>query len=304
MISRRHLLQAMGLPVVASLLPQHLFAESNAFITKKIPSSGEMLNVIGMGTSRTFNHLDNPDMHSQLLEVLKDFFSMGGQMVDSSPMYGSAETLFGNLLKQLPKQDKIFAASKVWTDGQTEGVAAIEQSRQRMAVDTMDLMQVHNLRDWEIHMTTLKEMKASGDIRYTGITTSRESQYDEFEKVMKNEPLDFIQINYSLGERKVEQRIFPLAAEKGIAVIINRPFQRGRLFSATKGKELPEFVKEFGCSSWAQFFLKFVVSHPAVTCAIPATSKPKHMKDNMLAQQGRLPDAAERQKMIEIMNSL
>ena len=304
MISRRNLLQAMGLPLVASLLPHQLFAESSAFIAKKIPSSGEMLNVIGMGTSRTFNHLDNTDMHPQLLEVLKDFFTMGGQMIDSSPMYGSAETLFGNLLKQLPKQDNIFAASKVWTDGEKEGIAAIEESRKRMAVDKMDLMQVHNLRDWEIHMQTLMAMKAAGDIRYTGITTSRERQYDDFEKVMRAEPLDFIQINYSFGEREVEERILPLAAEKGIAVIINRPFQRGRLFSATKGKALPEFVKEFGCTSWAQFFLKFVVSHPAVTCAIPATSKPSHMKDNMLAQQGRLPNAEERQKMIEFMAAL
>ena len=304
MISRRRLLQSMGLPVVASLLPQQLLAETNRFIAKKIPSSGEMLNVIGMGTSRTFNHLDNTDMHTQLLEVLTDFFSMGGQMIDSSPMYGSAETLFGNLLKQLPKQDKVFAASKVWTDGEQEGIIAIEESRKRMAVDTMDLMQVHNLRDWEIHMQTLKAMKAAGDIRYTGITTSRERQYEDFERVMDSEQLDFIQINYSFGERRVEDRILPLAAEKGIAVIINRPFQRGRLFTATKDKALPEFVKEFGCTSWAQFFLKFVVSHPAVTCAIPATSKPKHMKDNMLAQQGRLPDTKERQKMIEFMASL
>ncbi len=304
MISRRTVLQAMGLPALATLVPHQLVAASDTFIAKKIPSSGEMLNVIGMGTSRTFNHLDNPEMHPQLLKVLQDFFALGGQMIDSSPMYGSAETLFGNLLKQLPKQDKIFAASKVWTDGEQAGIAAVAESRKRMAVDKMDLMQVHNLRDWEIHIESLKEMKESGEIRYTGITTSRDSQYDDFERVMRAEPLDFIQINYSFGERKAEEKILPLAQERGIAVIINRPFLRGRLFSATKGKELPEFVNEFGCTSWAQFFLKFVVSHPAVTCAIPATSKPKHMKDNMLAQQGRLPDSKQRQMMLDFMNSL
>ena len=241
MINRRNLLKAISLPALATVVPTQLLAEPSEYIAKKIPATGEMLNVIGMGSSRTFNHLDNAQMHPQLLEVLSDFFSMGGQMIDSSPMYGSAETLLGNLIRQLPKQDNIFAASKVWTDGEKAGLEAIEQSRTRMAVDKMDLMQVHNLRDWQTHMKTLYALKEAGDIRYTGITTSRERQYEDFAAVMRSESLDFIQINYSFGEREAEKTIFPLAQEKGIAVIINRPFKEVSC-------SLPQKVKHFRSS--------------------------------------------------------
>lgn len=309
MISRRRLLQALSVPAVAplvsnGLLPNQLLAEETSFISKKIPSSGALLNVIGIGSSRTFNHLNNPNMHAQLLEVLKLFFAMGGQMIDSSPMYGSAEKLLGKLLSELPPDQDIFAASKIWTDGEKAGIDAVETSRSRMAVDKMDLMQIHNLRDWKTHIKSLRKMKEEGQIDYIGITTSFEKQYADFEAVMRSEPLDFIQVNYNFGERVVEDTILPLAHEKNIAVIVNRPFQRGRQFSATRGVELPEFAKEFQCSTWAQFFLKFVVSHPFVNCAIPATSNPEHIKDNMLAQTGRLPTSAEREQMISFMKTL
>jgi diketogulonate reductase-like aldo/keto reductase len=304
MINRRQLLQLVGASALTPAITGKLMAQPTAYISKKIPSSGAALNVIGMGSSRTFNYLNNPDFHDQLLEVLKLFFAMGGQMIDSSPMYGSAEKLLGELLRQLPPNDQLFAASKIWTDGEKEGIEAVETSRSRMAVEKMDLMQIHNLRDWRTHIRSLRTMKEAGKIDYIGITTSFENQYTDFEAVMRSEPLDFIQINYNFNERIAEKTILPLANEKGIAVIVNRPFQRGRLFSMTRGLPIPEFAQQFGCTSWAQFFLKFVVSHPFVNCAIPATSKPKHMQDNMLAQTGRLPTPAEREQMISFMKKL
>ena len=267
-------------------------------IMKKIPSSGEMIPIVGMGTSRTFDQMDNKQMHPQLLEVLVEFFAKGGTVIDSSPMYGSAETMLGALLAMLDNKPDYFAASKIWTDGKDAGAKAVDESCQRMNVETMDLMAVHNLRDWQIHIETLKELKAKGKVRYIGITTSRARQYDEFEKVMSSQPLDFVQLNYNLGEREAEQRLLPLAQENGIAVMVNRPFQRASLFGQVKGRELPGYAKDLGITSWGQFFLKFIVSHPAVTCVIPATSKAKHMRDNMQAQFGELPDANLRQKML------
>lgn len=299
MMNRRDLIKLIGAVTAAGNLPSAYGSmPENTPITKKIPSSGEAIPVVGMGTSRTFDQIDNKGMHEQLLNVLVTFFKQGGTVIDSSPMYGSAEMMLGYLLAKLDTKPDYFAASKIWTYGKEAGIKAVADSADRMGVDTMDLMAVHNLRDIDIHMETLKEMKAAGKIRYIGITTSRTRQYEDFEKVMKAQPLDFVQLNYSLGERESEQRLLPLAQENGIAVMVNRPFQRAQMFGRVKGKALSGYAAELGITSWAQFFLKFIISHPAVTCVIPATSKVKHMHDNMQAQFGELPDANLRQKML------
>jgi aryl-alcohol dehydrogenase-like predicted oxidoreductase len=268
---------------------------------RTIPSSGEQLSIIGMGTSRTFSH----DVSKrQLGEVMQAFFDHGGQLIDSSPMYGPAESLVGDLLKTTKNTEGLFVATKVWTYGKESGIEQMQQSMQRMGVEVIDLMQIHNLRHWEAHIHTLREWKAQGKIRYLGITTSHGSRHEEFEEVMKAGPLDFVQFSYNLVNRVAEERLFPIAADKGIATLINRPFQRGRMFRTVRGKKLPKWAGEFDCKSWAQFFLKFVVSHPNVTNVIPATSKPHHMVDNMGAGYGRLPDARTRERMIKYFESL
>jgi aryl-alcohol dehydrogenase-like predicted oxidoreductase len=281
--------------------PHALFAEKVSMIKRTIPSSGEQLSVIGMGTSRTFSH----DVSKrQLGEVMQAFFDHGGQLIDSSPMYGPAESLVGDLLKTTNNTEALFVATKVWTYGKASGIEQMQQSMQRMGVEVIDLMQIHNLRHWKAHIHTLREWKAQGKIRYLGITTSHGSRHEEFEEVTKAEPLDFVQFSYNLVNRVAEERLFPIVADKGIATVINRPFQRGRMFRTVKGKKLPEWAAEFDCKSWAQFFLKFVVSHPNVTNVIPATSKPHHMVDNMGAGYGRLPDARTRERMIKYFESL
>ena len=257
-----------------------------------------------MGSYQTFNVGNDPVRKQNLIAVLQAFFSAGGSVVDSSPMYGLSEQVIGELVAKLAPESKMFAASKVWTYGKQAGELAILESQRRMQVNKMDLMQVHNLRDWKVHLDTLDEMKKNDQLRYTGITTSRISQYADFENVMKQRQLDFVQFNYNIKVREAEKRLLPLAADKGIAVIINMPFEKGRLFKLVKGKSLPEWSKEFDCETWGQFFLKFILSHPAVTCAIPATSKVHHMQDNMQAMQGRLPDKEMRQKMLRFFNTL
>jgi aryl-alcohol dehydrogenase-like predicted oxidoreductase len=257
-----------------------------------------------MGTSRTFDAGNDAAVRSRLLEVLQAFFDQGGALIDSSPMYGSAEQVTGDLLKQVRNRDALFAATKVWTWGKQQGIEQMQRSMQRMGVERFDLMQIHNLRDWQVHLETLKQWKADGKIRYIGITTSHGRFHDELEAILELEPFDFVQFSYNIGNRVVEQRLLPIAAERGMATLINRPFQRGDLFKKVKGTKLPGWAAEFDCASWGQFFLKFVVSHPAVTCAIPATSKPHHMLDNMAAGFGRLPDAAMRERMIAWFNDL
>lgn len=301
-ISRRHFLKATcAISALLTFRPHALFAAKPSVIKRTIPSSGEQLSVIGMGTSRTFSH----DVSKrQLGEVMQAFFDHGGQLIDSSPMYGPAESLVGDLLKTTKNTEAVFVATKVWTYGKASGIEQIEQSMQRMGVEVIDLMQIHNLRHWKVHIHTLREWKAQGKIRYLGITTSHGSRHEEFEEVMKAEPLDFVQFSYNLVSRVAEERLFPIAADKGIATVINRPFERGRMFRTVKGKKLPEWAAEFDCKSWAQFFLKFIVSHPNVTNVIPATSKPHHMVDNMGAGYGRLPDARTRERMIRHFESL
>jgi diketogulonate reductase-like aldo/keto reductase len=219
-------------------------------------------------------------------------------------MYGSAEQVIGELLNRVGHGDRLFAATKVWTDGEQAGIRQMEDSRRKWGVRRFDLMQIHNLRDWQTHLKTLQAWKADGKIRYTGITTSHGRFHRELEEILRNESLDFVQLSYNIEDRTAEEHLLPLAAERGMAVLVNRPYQRGDLFRKIRGKELPEWAVEFDCTSWGQFFLKFIVSHPAVTCVIPATSRVDHMEDNMAAGFGRLPDAATRRKMVGYFESL
>ncbi len=312
MSSRRELLKLLALSPVLAGASSFAFAANKVknsesltqIITRKIPSTGELLPSIGMGSYQTFNIPEGSQQKDNLIQVLQAFFENGGKLIDSSPMYGRSELMLGELIAELKPSPQLFAASKVWTYGKQEGLAAIQETMQRMRVQPMDLMQVHNLRDWEIQLSTLNEMKQKKQLRYTGITTSRISQYEDFEKIMRSQPLDFVQLNYNMKVRDAENRLLPLAKDKGIAVIVNMPYEKGRLFQLVKGKALPEWANEIDCQSWGQFFLKFIISHPAVTCAIPATSKVHHMKDNMQALKGRLPDTKMRQKMLQHFESL
>ena len=299
---RRHLLQALLALGLSSPLASHLIqASSKNLIQKKIPSSGELLPVIGMGTSRTFDALLDDDLLNKLQLVMQSFFENQGALIDSSPMYNTAEEVTGLLLKRMQNSHKLFSATKVWTYGKQSGIEQMEESRELWGIKRFDLMQIHNLRDWKLHYSTLQSMKKEGKIRYIGVTTSHGRFHEELEDVLKNNHFDFLQLSYNISNRQVEQRLLPIAQDKGIAVIANRPFQRGDLFQQVRGKKLPDWSIELGIASWGQYFLKFVVSHPAITCAIPATTKVKHMLDNMGAQFGHLPDQAQRREMIKYL---
>lgn len=305
MVSRRTFVKALcvsalGLPTIS----RELLAGQTHAIKHAIPSSGEMLPVIGMGSSGTFDVGSSKAVRAQLTEVLQLFFDHGGAVIDSSPMYGAAERVLGDLLTNVGGKQALFAATKVWTDGKASGIRQMQESVKRMRVDHIDLMQIHNLRDWKVHLKTLKDWKERGKIRYVGITTSHNRAHNELVRALKAERFDFVQFSYNIGNREAERRLLPLAQEKGVATLINRAFQRGQLFRKIRGTSLPLWAAEFDCASWAQFFLKFVVSHPAVTCTIPATAKPHHMEDNMAAGFGRLPDAPMRQRMIAYFESL
>jgi len=304
-ISRRQFIQSVvGATAGLTLFPSLGMTAEQKKILKAIPSSGELLPVIGMGSSRTFDVGDDDELKARLRDVLQTFSNKGGAMIDSSPMYGNAEQVIGELLKTVTNKKELFMATKVWTEGKTEGIAQMQRSMRRMGVSAFDLIQIHNLVDWTTQLETLKEWKAAGKVRYIGITTSHGRYHQELERILAKEPFDFVQFSYSIGNRDVEKRLLPLAKERGIATIINRPFQRGSLFQQVKGKPLPAYASEIDCDSWGQFFLKFVVSHPAVTCAIPATSKVHHMIDNMGACYGRLPDEKLRLRMADTFNSL
>jgi len=256
---------------------------------------------IGLGTWQTFDVGNDSAARAPLRELLK---LLDGNVIDSSPMYGSSETVAGDLIAELGLRDRLFIATKVWTSGRDEGIQQMETSFKRLRVERMDLMQVHNLVDVATHTETLKQWKAKDRVRYIGITHYTSSAYAEVERWLKTGAYDFVQINYSLAERDAEKRLLPLAKEKNVAVIINRPFAEGALFRRTKGKPLPPWAAELGIASWAQYFLKWIVGHPAVTCAIPGTGRPEHMRDNLAAAQGPLPDAATRRKMVEYFDSL
>jgi diketogulonate reductase-like aldo/keto reductase len=305
-MTRRTFLLGAGAAVVTviTMAPHNLLSQDRTAIQRAIPSSGELLPIIGMGTSRTFNVDDDPIIKAQLVEVVQAFFEKGGRVIDTSPMYGRSESIVGDLLQITSKQNKVFAATKVWTDGRQKGIDQMEQSKQRMGVQVIDLMQIHNLRDWKTHLPVLRAWKQQGRLRYIGITTSHGRDHKELEQILANEPFDFVQFTYNLEDRIVESRLLPLAADRGISTLINRPFQRGDLFRKVKGTELPDWSAEIGCRTWGQYFLKFIAGHPAVTCLIPATSKVHHMKDNMEAGFGLLPDTAMRRRMIEHYESL
>jgi diketogulonate reductase-like aldo/keto reductase len=273
-------------------------------IRKTIIKSGEKISVIGMGTSRTFDVSSNTELLARLQQVTQTFFDMGGEMIDSSPMYGSAQKVIGKLLPEIKNKKNLFAATKVWVEGQQEGIEQMEQSRQQWGIKNFDLMQIHNLLDWQTHLETLKQMKADGKIRYIGITTSHGRFHDRLEAILKKHDFDFVQLSYNIANRNVESPLLSLAQEKGVSVIVNRPYQRGDLFRKVKGKTLPVWAQEFDCNSWGQYFLKYVASHPAVTCVIPATTKVKHMKDNMLAGKGRLPTTQQRMQMLKYFEAL
>jgi aryl-alcohol dehydrogenase-like predicted oxidoreductase len=293
-MSRRRWLQAVSALGVAAMSG---VATGAAPIRRAVPRSGEILPVIGLGTWQTFDVGASAAARAPLREVLQEFVALGGKMVDSSPMYGESERVVGDLAAELGAHNKLFVATKVWTDGREEGIRQMQESMRLLRTLRMDLMQVHNLIDWQTHLATLRQWKEQGKVRYVGVTHYTEGAYDDLERVLRREELDFVQLNYSIAERDAEKRLLPLAAERRIGVIVNRPFAKSALFGRVRGKALPPWAVEIGCATWAQFFLKFIVSHPAVTCVIPATSKVAHLRDNMQAGMGPLPDAVLRERM-------
>ena len=282
---------------------------TDAPLKRPIPKTGELLHAVGLGTWQTFDVGGDTAGRAAAREVLARFVKAGGQMVDSSPMYGSSESVVGDLVADLGVEKSLFLATKVWTSGREAGIRQMEESMRRMRTLTqnhraMDLMQVHNLTDVKTQLKTLREWKEQGRIRYLGITHYHEGAYPELERLIKSEQLDFAQFNYNVVTTAAEERLLPVCAEYRTAVIVNRPFEEGELFRRVKGRELPKWAQEFDCNSWAQFFLKFILAHPAVTCAIPATRNPDYLVDNMGAALGRLPDAAIRLRMVQHMRSL
>ena len=288
----------------ASIGRSTVAAAAGPRLTRPLPTIGEQLPVIGMGSWITFDVGDDAAARAQRVEVLRAFFDAGGALVDCSPMYLSAQEVIGHCLARLPDTSALFAATKVWTMTRALGIQQMEASRRLWGVERFDLMQVHNLLDWETHLPTLIEWKAQGRVRYIGVTTSHGRRRDELERIMAGQPIDFVQFIYNMADREAEQRLLPLAAERGLAVIINRPLRRGALFEMVGNSPLPDWAGEIDCANWAQFFLKFIVSHPAVTCAIPATSRVDHMRENMGAAYGRLPDAEMRKRMVQYVESV
>ena len=271
---------------------------------RRIPSSGEAIPVIGMGSYVTFNVGQDPALLADRVEVLRAFFAAGGGMIDSSPMYGSSEAAIGHCLHQLGHPDTLFSATKVWTWFGGAGDEQMQASRRLWRLPGFDLMQVHNLLNWRDHLQTIRRDREQGLVRYIGITTSHGRRHDELERLMRDERLDFVQFTYNILDREAEQRLLPLAADRGIAVIANRPFRRKDLIERFRRHPLPAWAADIGCRSWAQFLLKFIVSHPAVTCAIPATSRVDHMRENMAVLHGPLPDQATRRRMVNYVASL
>ena len=306
-LSRRELLK-VGVCVGASVfLPADILrAQAGRLIEKKIPSTGETIPIIGIGTARRYEEVKTEAEKAPLRDTLRKFTELGGKVIDSSPTYGTAEVVVGELVEELKIRNSLFIATKVSTrkPGREAGLEQIEASFKALRTNKIDLIAVHNLRDTKTQLQTLRELKQAGRIRYIGITTSFENQYAEFEQTMKAETLDFIQVDYALDNRNADERILPLALDRGMAVMINLPFGRGRLFNAVQGKSLPPWAGEFDCASWAQFFLKYIVSHPAVTCCMPGTAKVEYALDNINAARGRLPDAAMRRRMEQFIDKV
>jgi diketogulonate reductase-like aldo/keto reductase len=302
-ITRRKASKLIGLGVSSILAKGVLPIQTKqTMIERMIPSSGEKIPIVGVGTWQTFDVGKSEKERKPLKEVLQILVDNGGSLIDSSPMYGRSEGVVGELTTELKIKQKIFEATKVWTSGREAGIEQMQNSMNLMKARPMDLMQVHNLLDWRTHMKTLKNWKEEGKIRYLGVTHYHKGAYAELEQIMKTESLDFIQINYNLLVRDAAERILPLAQDKGIAVLINRPYNGGSLFSMTKGKSLPEWASEFQANSWGQVFLKFILANPAVTCVIPGTSTAKHMKDNVQAGFGDFPSTKQQEKLIRWIN--
>ncbi len=316
--SRRDALKlGLGLaisPVLPPLVDNNLFARINTFLPpgtidkpidqRPIPVSGEMIPIVGLGTWRTFDAGNSKEKRTALREVLKTLTQKGASVIDSSPMYGSSESVVGDLSQELNVRPKLFLATKVWTSGKEDGIEQMNQSFKKMKTDKMDLMQVHNLVDVHTHLETLRRWKEQGKIKYVGITHYMPGVYPEMIRLVKTQKPDFIQCCYNIAIREAEKELLPLAKEKGIAVLINRPFEEGNLFNIVKGHPLPPWAKEYDINTWAQFFLKFILSHPAVTCTIPGTSKAAHLEDNLGAATGKLPDEKTRNKMAGYFGTL
>jgi diketogulonate reductase-like aldo/keto reductase len=303
-LTRRSLLGSLAALGAASVLRVTAASAEEGLPTKPIPSSGEALPLIGLGSWITFNVGADRKARDACAEVMGAFFAEGGRMIDSSPMYGSAQEVIGYGLAKLGHPPSLFSADKVWTSTGGDGPAQIAESLAHWSIPRFDLLQVHNLLAFEAHLETLFAVKAEGTLRYVGITTSQGRRHGEFEEIMRAHKLDFVQVTYNVLDREVEQRILPLAEEKGMAVIANRPFRQGALIQSVQGLPLPAWASEIGARNWAQFLLKFIVSHPAVTCAIPATSKVAHLRENMGAARGPLPDEAMRRRMVAYVEEI
>ncbi len=310
-IGRRAFLQGIGGAVAAGAtvghghLVAHASESSSAQpLARRIRSSGEKMPIVGLGSWITFNVGRDQALLDESADVIKAFLAGGGRMIDSSPMYGSSQATIGYALKKLGMPDGTFAADKIWTSSQSEGPAQFSRTQGLWGLQQMDLMQIHNLVAWRSHLSMLQELKASGKIRYIGITTSHGRRHRELEDIMSKHDLDFVQLTYNIRDREPEARLLPLARERGIAVIVNRPYQRGALLRRFSGKPLPPLAQEIGAQNWAQFLLKFVLSHPDVTCAIPATTKVAHVKENLAAAAGPLPELSMRKEMFAAVERL
>ncbi|WP_201745051.1 aldo/keto reductase [Aidingimonas lacisalsi] len=304
-MSRRQVLQGLLMATAASALPPwQVLAQHNGPKTRVIPSTGDTVPLVGLGSWITFNVGDDPELLEQCADVMAAFFESGGRMIDSSPMYGSSQATIGYGLDKLDAYERVFSADKLWTSSPDEGRDQIEASRSDWGVSRFDLLQVHNLRAWRENLETLLTMKDDGELRYVGITTSHGRRHDEFETIMRDYPLDFVQLTYNPVDREAEQRLLPLAREREIGVIVNRPFQQGRLIDRLGDHDLPDWASEVGAETWAQLILKFIISHPDVTCAIPATTQVEHVRENMAAASSPLPDDDMRQRIAETIGEL
>ena len=303
-ISRRTLLKIIGGAGLGVMAQPLSFHQTETIMKRTIPSSGEALPIVGLGTWIQFDVGASASERAPLQEVLTQMKQHGGRVVDASPMYGNSEAVVGDLTQELGIADHFFYATKVWTSGEQAGIRQMEASMQKMRRTTMDLMQIHNLVDWKTHIKTLRQWKEAGKIRYMGVTHYTDGAHAQLEEIIQNEDIDFVQFNYSIRNRHAEQSLLGTARKHGVAVIINSPYEGGSLFRLVRNEEIPAWAKEYDINSWGQFFLKFILSHPAVTCAIPGTSNPKHVADNMMAGYGKLPDEAAREKMAGYIQQL
>ena len=303
-MTRRALIElGAGAGVAASLSTEALLAQDGALVQKTIPKTGEQIPPIGIGTNR-YGVGASEEERAPLKATLKLFAELGGKVIDTAAVYGTSETVIGDLVRELSIRDRLFFATKTDLRGQMSGAAGLQQRLERMQTETMDLMQVHNLVDVASELALMREWKAEGRIRYIGATVSTENQYADMARVMETEDMDFVQFNYSLDDRGAEERLLPLALDRGLAVLVNLPFGRGDLFEKVEGRALPDWAAEIDCASWGQFFLKYIISHPAVTAAIPGTRQERHVIDNLGAARGRLPDATLRRRQEELFDSL